>query len=159
MTDSCVKLIDILYNKNNRLKTGPDTTCHIIKHLNNKKMTLLEQVQQRTQQNVVKSSTKKNICDSIHEILYEGKKELRRVEVIGLITLERLKEVYPKLKDTDELTDEQIKKLDSINITVKNGLDTAVCNGSTPSSYCSNPNYEKFKLIKTGDKLKIVDKK
>jgi hypothetical protein len=120
-------------------------------------MTLLEQVQKRTEQNVVKSTIKKNICDSIHEILYDSKQELSRVEVIGIITLERLKEVYPKLKDSDVLTDEQIKKIDSINTTVKNGLDTAVCNGSTPSSYCSNPNYDKFRLVKTGNKLKIVD--
>jgi hypothetical protein len=119
---------------------------------------LLEQVQARTEKNVVKQTTKKNICDSIHEILFDGKQELSRVQVIGIITLERLKDIYPELNDKSVLTEEQLKKVNSINITVKNGLDTAVCNGSTSSSYCSNPNYQDYKLVKTGSKLKIVKK-
>jgi hypothetical protein len=119
---------------------------------------LLEQVQARTEKNVVKQTTKKNICDSIHEILFDGKQELSRVQVIGIITLERLKDIYPELNDKSVLTEEQLKKVNSINITVKNGLDTAVCNGSTSSSYCSNPNYQDYKLVKTGSKLKIIKK-
>lgn len=120
---------------------------------------LLEQVQKRTQENIVKKATKKNICDSMHEILFDGKQELSRVDIIAMITVERLKEIYPNLKDSDTLNDEQIRKVNSINITVKNGLDTAVCNGSTSSSYCSNPKYKNYKLVKTGDKLKIVERK
>lgn len=122
-------------------------------------MNLLEQVTNRTKKNIVKSTSKKNICDSIHEILYVGKKKLDRVEVIGIITLERLKEEFPKLTDKTELTDEHVKRIKSINITVKNGLDTAVCNGSTSSSYCSNAKYSKFQLVKDGSKLSIIDKK
>jgi hypothetical protein len=122
------------------------------------KLSLLEQVQERTKKNIVKVGTKKNICDSLHEILFDGKQELRRVDIIAMITLERLKEEFPKLKDDDQLTDEQLKRINSLNITVKNGLDTAVCNGSTSSSYCSNETYANFELIKTGDKLKIIEK-
>lgn len=121
--------------------------------------TLLEQIQERTQKNIVKSTTKKNMCDSIHEILFDGKQELDRIHIIGIVTMERLKDMYPELKEGDKLTDEQLKKINSINITVKNGLDTAVCNGQTSSSYCSNPTYKDFELIKTGSKLKIVKRK
>jgi hypothetical protein len=119
---------------------------------------LLEQVLERTTKNIVKSSTKKNMCDSIHEILFDGKVELERIQIIGMVTLERLMEEFPKMKDSDTLTDEQLKRINSINITVKNGLDTAVCQGSTSSSYCSNPNYSEYKLVKNGSKLSIVKK-
>ena len=120
--------------------------------------TLLEQVQLRTEKNIVKQTSKKNICDSIHEILYDGKQELSRIQIIGMITLERLKDEFPDLNEKSVLTEDQLKRINSINITVKNGLDTAVCNGSTSSSYCSNPNYQDYKLVKNGSKLKIVKK-
>lgn len=120
---------------------------------------LLSQVIEKTRSNIVKVSTKKNICDSLHELLFEQKQELRRTDIIALITLERLKEEYPDLKDDSVLTPEQIKRVNSLNITVKNGLDTAVCKGSTSSSYCSNEKYAKFELVKTGDKLKIIERK
>jgi hypothetical protein len=122
------------------------------------KLNLLQQVQLRTQKNIVKQTTKKNVCDSLHEILFDQKQELSRIDIIGIITEDRLLQEFPELNENSVLTDEQLKRIDSINITVKNGLDTAVCNGSTSSSYCSNPNYKDYKLIKNGSKLKIVKK-
>lgn len=119
---------------------------------------LMNQIQARTKSNLVKQTKKKNICDHLHELLFEQKQTLTRLEVINHITLFRLKKEFPNLNDDSKLDDKQLKRLDSIMITVKNGLDTAVCNGSTGSSYVSNPNYQDYKLNKDGDKLSITKK-
>lgn len=120
--------------------------------------TLLNQIQERTKKNLVKVTSKKNICDHIHELLFNQKREMTRLEIINEISEYRLKKEFPELKDDSVLNEKQIKRLDSIMITVKNGLDTAVCNGSTGSSYCSNSNYTDYELIKKGDKLSIKKK-
>lgn len=116
---------------------------------------LLEQIENRTKKNLVKQTSKKNICDHLHELLGDGKTEMTRLEVINHITLYRLKKEFPELDDKSVLNDKQLKRLDSIMITVKNGLDTAVCNGSTGSSYNANSKYSKYELIKDGSILKI----
>ena len=119
---------------------------------------LLSQVLERTQKNVQTKTTKKNVCDSLHELL-SNKQPIDRQELIGLITYERIKDEFPQLDENSKLTDEQLKRIDSINITVKNGIDTAVCSGKTPSSYNSNPKYNKtWKLIKDGSMISIVKK-
>lgn len=122
-----------------------------------KTLSLLEQVQEKTRKNL-SSTAKKNTCDMLHEILYVGKQELERDRIIGLMVFERLKMEFDGFEKQTELTDDQIKRIKSLEVTVKNGLDTAVCNGSTSSSYCSNPNYQDYELIKNGNKLSIIKK-
>lgn len=118
--------------------------------------TLLEQIQNRTKKNLVKQTSKKNICDHLHELLGDGKNEMDRLEVINHISEYRLKKEFPELTEKSVLDDKQLKRLDSIMITVKNGLDTAVCNGSTGSSYNANSKYSEYKLLKDNGMLKIV---
>ena len=81
------------------------------------------------------------------------------VQKIDLIVEYRFKKEFSNLKDDSQLNEIQLKRLDSIMITVKNGLDTSVCNGSTGSSYISNQKYQKYQLIKDGSKLSIIEKK
>lgn len=119
---------------------------------------LMNQIQARTKSNLVKQTKKKNICDHLHELLFEQNQTMTRLEVINHITLYRLKQEFNDLKDDSVLTEKQLKRLDSIMITVKNGLDTAVCNGTTGSSYVSNANYQDYQLVKTADKLSIIKK-
>lgn len=119
---------------------------------------LLEQVQERTRKNLVKQTTKKNICDHLHEELFEKKQKLSRKQIIDIVTEYRLLKEFPELSKNPKLEDKHIKRLDSIMITVKNGLDTAVCNGSTGSSYVSNSKYQDYKLNKDGDILSITKK-
>lgn len=123
-----------------------------------KNLSLLELVQKRTNENLKVKSTK-NTCDFLHDYLVDQMKSKKctRKDVYMNLLLNRLKYEF-NLKDDSVLTDEQEQRLNELEVTVKNGLDTAVCNGKTPSSYNSNPKYSEYELIKRGETLQIVKK-
>jgi len=118
--------------------------------------TLREQIKSRTRKNI-KRSTRKNTCDMIHELLY-NKEPMERDELVGEILYLRLKDKYPDLKNIEDLKDSD-KIIDSLEVTSKNGLDTALAKGKGSSSYYSNKKYQDYQLIKDGSLISIVDKK
>ena len=111
-----------------------------------------------TEKNVTTRKTRKSINDSMFDLLYKQKQKMTRVQLIAAISYKRYEhEVGP----IDQEVAEQLssdKEWKRINRTVKNGLDSAVCNGSTSASFCSNKTYAKYELVNEANKYYIIDK-
>jgi len=111
-----------------------------------------------TSKNVSTTKSRKSINDHLFEMLYKEDRAMDRKDVINEISFRRLKE------EVGEVTEEKLQKAiedgewASINKTVKNGLDTAVCNGKTSASFCSNETYVDYELIKVSNSLSIEKK-
>jgi len=122
-------------------------------------LNLQELALKATESNVVKSTKKENVNDSIVRILYDGKKSLTRVQLISEISLDRLIVEHSE-KGLQKMTENEFKALIKVtNKTVKNGVDTSVSDSQNNSSFSYNPKYSHLKLVKTGDKLSVVDAK
>ena len=122
-------------------------------------LNLQELALKATKSNVVKLTKKENVNDSIVRILYDGGEKLTRIELISRISLDRLISEHSKEK-LQKLTEVEFKKLiQPVSKTVKNGVDTSVSDSQNNSSFSYNPKYSHLKLVKTGDKLSVVDAK
>ena len=113
---------------------------------------LLELAVQATKNNISKSgSSRKSISDSLFEMLYGPKsKPMTKIEVVGVISLERLQNESETEVTTDNFNSDEIQKLfKRITKTVSNGFDTAVCAGKTTASFCSNKKYmDLYEVVK-----------
>lgn len=125
-----------------------------------KKNSLLDLAMSATKNNITTTSTRKSINDSLFEILFTGKEELSKAELIARISLERM-----EAKTDGELTaeifnsEEGQKQFKAINKTVKNGFETAVCQGSTSASFCSNKRYVDYELSRLPNGNYTITKK
>ena len=120
---------------------------------------LMELALSATEANVVKSTKKENVNDAIVRILFDGQKSLTRVQLISAISLDRLIAEHTEA-GLQKMTEKEFKALIAVtNKTVKNGVDTSVSDSNNNSSFSYNPKYSHLKLVKTGDKLSVVDAK
>ena len=120
---------------------------------------LSELALEATRKNVVKSTRKENINDSMLRILFEDGKKLDRVELVAQISLDRLtnehgEEALVKMVKNDR---EQFNKLMlSTNRTVKNGVDTSISRSNSNASFHNNPKYAEYKLAEVNGKFQIT---
>jgi hypothetical protein len=110
------------------------------------------------EKNVSTRKTKKSINDSMFDLLYNQGEKLTRQELITYISYERYENEVAEIDDkiAKQLgTDKEWKR---INKTVKNGLDTALCNGQTSASFCSNKKYDGYEIVLEANRYSIVKK-
>lgn len=115
-----------------------------------------------TKKNVVKSTKKECVNDSLVRILFKDKKKLTRIELINQISLDRLIEEHTEeklIKMTQENMSEFEKLMKSTNKTVKNGLDTSISNSNNNSSFSYNEKYSDMKLECISGKYQITLRK
>lgn len=117
---------------------------------------LMQAALEATQKNVRTKKSRKSVNDHLFEMLYTEARELDRIEILNEITFKRYED------EIEEITDENISKVlkskdwAKIQKTAKNGIDSAVCNGSTSASFNANKNYANYELIKDGNKFAII---
>lgn len=114
-----------------------------------------------TKKNVVKSTKKESVNESLVRILFKDKKKLSRVELISQISLDRLidehtEEVLTKLVEKDRKKFDEL--MSSTNKTVKNGVDTSVSDSKNNSSFSYNEKYKDMKLECISGKYQITSK-
>lgn len=108
-----------------------------------------------TKENLVKSRTsRKSINSYLVDLLGKNpKNKLTRIELTNEITVLRLQE-------TEEVTEENFKnptpefieRFKKMNKTVKNGLDTSIAKGKSPSCFVSSSYSNEWELIQNEDK-------
>lgn len=112
---------------------------------------LLEMAINATEQNLVKKTSKKSINDMLVKLLFDEKKVLTKLQIIGHISYDRLLKSNDE-KELEKLSkDDLFKLLKPIQITVKNGFEASVCNGQNNASFSYNKKYDKYELIKNND--------
>jgi len=132
------------------------------KKVNNKnnEVSILDMAMNATKDNITTTRRKKSILDMLFSRIYDESNPkvgnpMKKTDLIGRMSLERLELEFEDLDEklTPEAfqTDETQKLFASINKTVKNGFETAVCNGSTQASFNSNKRYKDYELMKLED--------
>lgn len=119
--------------------------------------TLQELALAQTRNNITTTSSRKSISDSLVELIKDN--PMTKVDIVSAITLDRLQESSSVEINADNFMDDDVqKKFSSINKTVSNGFDTAVCNGKTNASFSFNEKYNQYTLVKDKGMYSIVDK-
>ena len=99
-----------------------------------------------TQKNVVKSSKKESVNESLVRILLDDAKKLTRTQLISQISLDRLIAEHTK-PALEKMTEAEFKSLITpVNKTVKNGLDTSISHSNNNSSFSYNDKYSHLEL-------------
>lgn len=128
----------------------------------NKMKDLLSMALEATKENVVKSTRKESVNESLLRILHKDGRKLTRLELIAQISLDRLYAEYgeDEIKKIAQEDPEKFKKLmKGVNKTVKNGLDTSVSHSSNNSSFHYNDKYNHLELEEVNGKFQITPKK
>jgi len=111
-----------------------------------------------TKENVVKSSKKESVNESLKRILFDGGEKLTRIELISRISLDRLISEHSEEK-LQKLTEVEFKKLiQPVSKTVKNGVDTSVSNSNNNSSFSYNDKYSNLEMKVVSGKFQITKK-
>ena len=99
-----------------------------------------------TQKNVVKSTKKESVNESLVRILFDDAKKLTRTQLISQISLDRLiaEHTEPALEKMTEAEFEAL--IIPVNKTVKNGLDTSISHSNNNSSFSYNDKYSHLEL-------------
>lgn len=123
---------------------------------------LMEMALEATKDNVVKSTKKESVNESLLRILYNDKKKLTRTELIAHISLDRLISEHGEAEVSKWDRAKFNEMMKGVNKTVKNGLDTSISHSSNNSSFHYNEKYKHLSLqpttIKGEEKWEIVDK-
>lgn len=103
---------------------------------------LMEMALTATKNNVVKSTKKENVNDSLVRILLDDGKKLSRTHLIAHISLDRLISEHGEkhMESIDQNEFDTLMK--ATNKTVKNGLDTAISKSNNNSSFHYNEKYK-----------------
>jgi len=125
-------------------------------------LNLQELALKATQKNVVKSTKKESVNESLVRILFEGGEKLTRIELISRISLDRLISEHSEEK-LQKMTEVEFKNLiKPVSKTVKNGLDTSISDSNNNSSFSYNDKYSHLEMKEVSGKfqinLKIVKK-
>jgi len=111
-----------------------------------------------TKENVVKSSKKESVNESLKRILFDGGEKLTRIELISRISLDRLISEHSEEK-LQKLTEVEFKKLiQPVSKTVKNGVDTSVSDSNNNSSFSYNDKYSNLEMKVVSGKFQITKK-
>lgn len=108
---------------------------------------------------IIRKSTKFNINNRILEILFNQKRKLSKTEIIVELSLERLDFKF-KNKLTKEmfLTDEVQKEFKSIKTTVQNGFEQSYSKGQNNASFHYNEKFNEYKLTRDEDNIFTIVK-
>lgn len=123
---------------------------------------LMSMAMEATKDNVVKSTRKESVNESLKRILHDGKEKLTRLELIARISLDRLKAEHGEehIQEMAEKTPEKFNEaMKDVNKTVKNGLDTSISHSNNNSSFHYNDKYKDLILREVNGKYEIVDRK
>ena len=108
-----------------------------------------------TKENVVKSSKKESVNESLKRILFEGGEKLTRIELISRISLDRLISEHSEEK-LQKMTEIEFKNLiKPVSKTVKNGLDTSISDSNNNSSFSYNDKYSHLEMKQVSGKFQI----
>ena len=109
-----------------------------------------------TQKNVVKSSKKESVNESLVRILLDDAKKLTRTQLISTISLDRLIVEHTKSK-LEKMSEKEFDALiKPINKTIKNGLDTSISHSNNNSSFSYNEKYSHLELKEVNGKFQIT---
>jgi len=105
---------------------------------------LLSLALEATKSNVVKTTSRVSMNDRILKHLLET--PMTRIELVNIITLERLEESGHEITENSFKNEEFLKEFAKMNKTVKNGVDTSLSNSNNNSSFSYNKKYEDYEL-------------
>lgn len=118
---------------------------------------LLNKALELTKSNIQKTGgTRISMNDRLLKHLLNN--ELERIEIVNLITIDRLEEKGFEIKDESFEDEEFLNEFAKMAKTVKNGVDTSLSNSNNNSSFSYNKKYEGYKIQKTEDnKYTIIE--